>query len=66
MKLNFDKLSLLAAKHCWSLAELSKKAGVTSSALYHAKATGKPVRNKTLGKLAMALGVEPQDIMLQE
>lgn len=66
MKLDMDKILLLAAKQCWNLPELSAKAGISNTTLYKQKGYYKSVSSKTLGKLAKALGCEPQDIVLQE
>ena len=66
MKLDFDKVYLLAAKHCWSIPDLSVKAGISSATLYNSRTRDKVINNKTVGKIARALGCEPQEILLQE
>lgn len=63
MKLNNNKLLLTMANACMTIGELSKKSGVSKTALSNyttGKSNPKPA---TLGKIARALDVEVEDLI---
>lgn len=63
LKIDRRKLDLIMAKQCVNLSETTKKAGL-SSALVTRVVNGRyTLTTKTLGKLAKALNVEPQDLI---
>lgn len=63
LKLDRQKLELILAEKCYSLSDLTKKAGV-SSALITKVVSGKyTLTTKTLGKIAKALDVKPKDLI---
>lgn len=57
-----DKVRLLATRQCLGLVELSRKADVAQVTFFKAM-SGRPVRTKTAGKIARALGVDVLDII---
>lgn len=64
MKLNRQALDLLRAKHCLTMAELAEKAGISKTTIN----TGykKDIDPVPIGKLAKALCVAPEDIIMKE
>ncbi|SHI40531.1 helix-turn-helix domain-containing protein [Lutispora thermophila] len=63
MKLNQNKLLLAMANACITIGELAEKSGVSRPALTKfttGKSNPKPA---TLGKLAKALGVKPEELI---
>lgn len=64
MKLNKAALDLLRAKHCLTMADLAKKAGISKTTI----ATGykKDIDPVPIGRLAKALSAKVEDIILQE
>lgn len=64
LKLNKPALDLLRAKHCLTMADLAKKAGISKTTI----ATGykKDIDPVPIGKLAKALCVAPEDIIAKE
>ena len=67
MKLDFAKLDELLFDRCWSLAELSRRAGLSPVTIFKLKnGTNKSPSRLTMAKLAKALEVKPTELMLQE
>lgn len=64
MKLNKNAVDLLRAKHCLSVHALSKKAGVGSNTIY--AGYEHDIDALPIGRLAKALCVAPEDIIIQE
>lgn len=62
MKLDTQKVKLLMMKQCLSQAELAEHADLGKTTLYR-MLEGKVPQLKSIGKLAAALGVEPQEII---
>ena len=65
MKINAVKVKMLIAKRCMSVNEFVGAAHIASSTMRLAL-SGNKVTVKTLGKIAKALGVDPEDIIEQE
>lgn len=65
MKLDTEKVKLLMMKQCLSQAELAEHADLGKTTLYR-MLEGKAPQLKSIGKLAAALGVEPQEIIKKE
>ena len=63
MKVNCQKLDVILARKCLSLADLSPE---LSKATLQKVRDGKGVRTKTVGKLAKALGVDVTEIIGKE
>ena len=64
MKLSQNNVDLLRAKHCLSVRALSKKAGVGSNTIY--AGYKRNIDALPVGRLAKALCVEPEEIILKE
>ncbi len=64
MKLNKSAVDLLRAKHCLSVAALSKKAGVGANTIY--AGYKRDIDALPVGRLAKALCVTPEDIIQEE
>lgn len=62
MKLNQLKVKLLLAKQLISQADLADKAGISRQTL-SAVMNGRNCRPELLGRIAKALGVEPEEII---
>lgn len=62
MKANRKKLELAMARACMTSAELSTAAELPRPTLYNVMA-GRSVMPATLGKIARALGVDPEYIL---
>ena len=58
MKINKKKIELLRAKKLWTVKKLAEESGVSVRDISSREEIGAV----TLGKIAKALGVEPQDI----
>ena len=66
LQLDRRKLDLILAERCYSLTDVTKRAGL-SSALVTKVVSGKyTLTTKTLGKMAKALGVKPADLIKDE
>lgn len=65
MKVNRYKLELAMARACMNSADLPEAAGLPRATVQNA-VVGKGVRPSTLGKIAKALGVDPEDIIDKE
>lgn len=63
LKLDRRKLDLILAEKCYSLADLTKKAGVSSALITKVVSGNYTLTTKTLGKIAKALEVKPQDLI---
>lgn len=64
MKINKASLDLLRAKQCLLTRELAKLAGISDLTIRNGyKQDVDPV---SIGKIAKALGVEPEDIIIKE
>ena len=55
------KFFLLCAKKCETVSNILKKAGLSTAVLASIK-KGKNVKAETAGKLALALGCEPEEL----
>ena len=64
MKIDKRKLDLCRARKCMSSQQLLKLSRVSTSTLYGTK--GKEVSALTVGKIAAALGVDPEEIVVDE
>lgn len=67
MKIDFEKLDNLLLDKCWSVAELARRAGLTSATVSRLR-NGKnrnPMR-LTVAKIAKALDVSPKELLVQE
>ena len=62
MKADRKKLELAMARACMNSADLPAAAGLPRSTVQNL-VVGKSVRPATLGKVARALGVDPEDII---
>lgn len=62
-ELDIDKVELLAIKKCWGVAELQRKAGLANMTLYKIRKGENRASARTIGKLARALGCDPQEIL---
>lgn len=62
MKLDKNKIDLLRAKNLWTTQQLAKEAGVSCTALCGRYDTGAV----TAGKIARALGVDVEEIIVKE
>ena len=65
VKANGTKINLLMAKQMLSYTELAKLAKMSITTIRGA-AEGATINHRTLGKLANALSVEPEEIILVE
>lgn len=65
MKVNRQKLQLAMARACMNSADLPNAAGLPRATVQNA-IVGKGIRPGTLGKIAKALGVDPEDIIEKE
>lgn len=63
LKLDRRKLDLILAEKCYSLVDLTKKAGVSSALITKVVSENYTLTTKTLGKIAKALEVKPQDLI---
>lgn len=64
MRLNHKKIELLRAKRCLTVKDLCKAAGVSYTVM--APRTGNDVGPISAGKLAKALGVDVEEIIIWE
>ncbi len=62
MKLDHDKLDLLRARNVLTLSQLAKAANVSTASIVR----GKNPSVTTVGKLARALGVDVEEIIVKE
>lgn len=65
MKISRQKIEMAMARACMNTADLPKAAGLPAPTVYNAM-MGKGIRPVTLGKIAKALGVDPEEIMEKE
>ena len=63
LKLDRRKLDLILAEKCYNLVDLTKKAGVSSALITKVVSGNYTLTTKTLGKIAKALDVKPQDLI---
>lgn len=63
LKLDRRKLDLILAEKCYNLVDLTKKAGVSSALITKVVSGNYTLTTKTLGKIAKALEVKPQDLI---
>lgn len=64
MRVNKQTVEILMAQKCWGREELLKSADISDCTYY--KSFGKGVLPKQVGKIARALGVPPEDIIVKE
>lgn len=62
MLVNAQKLEIALARACLNIPQLAKKAELPYQTVKNAK-MGKNVNPATVGKIAIALGVDPTDIV---
>ena len=65
MKANKEKVCLAMARGCMSFHELVKKSGIPESSVKNVY-SGRGVKPSTFGKVARALGVDPEEILEKE
>lgn len=63
--MDVKKLKVLIAKRQLSIEKLAAEAGVSPDVIYKAMKGRRPTL-ATIGKLAAALGVEPEDLLSEE
>ncbi len=64
MKLNKSAINLLLARRCMNVSDLAKAAQVDRRTYYIGIESG--IYPKQAGKIAKALGVDPEEIILKE
>lgn len=62
MKANRERLEMAMARACLSTAELAEKSGLRRPTL-NGVIVGRNVRPDTLGKVARALNVDPEELL---
>ena len=62
-ELDMKKLELLSMARCWGIAELQRRAGLSGTTVYKIRNRQQKASMKTIGKLALALGCDPQDLL---
>lgn len=63
LKLDRKKLDLAMAKNCYTTLDLARKSGVCYSSIMKLSGERMTLTNRTLGKLANALNVEPKELI---
>ena len=66
MRIDRNKLDMVMANRCMTSNELQKKSGVPRGTYVNIVGGKRNVRPMTLGKIARALGVRAEEIMLEE
>lgn len=66
MKLNVKLIKSEMLNRCLTFRALAKNTGLSEATLHRIVNSGGGVRIPTVGKLAKGLGLNPQDILLQE
>jgi DNA-binding Xre family transcriptional regulator len=66
MELNIKAIKMGMINKCMSTQDLSKASGLSMATVNRIVNRGKTPRIPTIGKLAKALDLSPQDILLQE
>jgi transcriptional regulator with XRE-family HTH domain len=66
MKIDNEKLEIAMANECMLCKELCSKAGIGESTLRQIKAGMRNPTPATVGKIARALGVKVQEIIVEE
>ena len=64
MKVNYKKLVTLIGGKCWSVRNLVSKANIQPKAYYDIKAGKDTLNIKTVGKIAKALDVPVDEILI--
>lgn len=64
MKVNYKKLIGLIGGKCWSVKDLVNKANIQAKAYYDIKAGKDTLNIKTVGKIAKALDVPVDEILI--
>lgn len=65
MNLDMEKVKEMTYQKLWTWADLARQANVTQPTLYALKAGRRNPSMRTIYKIAHALGVEPQEIILR-
>lgn len=66
MSFDTKKARLVMADHCMSMADVTRKAGLSNTTLYKImKGDGRNASIKTIGRIAKALGVPVQDLIAE-
>ncbi|SHI92556.1 helix-turn-helix domain-containing protein [Parasporobacterium paucivorans] len=63
MRIDSNKLNILAAKSCLSMIEISKLSGVDTVTISRILKGSQEPRIQTIGKLARALNVQVEDLI---
>ena len=67
MELDTNKLKALREEHVLSLRDLEELSGVTANTIYRLEAgRHKQAHPRTIRKLAVALGVQPQELVRRD
>ena len=66
LQLDRRKLDLILAKRCMNLSDVTKKAGLSSALVTKVVSGRYTLTTKTLGKMAIALEVEPKELIKDE
>lgn len=66
MKMDMDKVEMMALRNCWCLTDVAKHAGIAAVTLYRIKDGSNRATSKTIGKVAKAFGVDPMEILVSE
>lgn len=61
--INMTKVKQLANRKMWSLSELSRKADVSLNTIFALQAKRRKASPQTVRKIAMALEIDPNDIV---
>lgn len=64
MKVNYKKLITLIGGKCWSVRDLVSKANIQPKAYYDIKAGKNTLNIKTVGKIAKALDIPVDEILI--
>ena len=62
-QLDISRVELLAMEKCWGTAELQRRAGLANQTLYKIRKGENRASARTVGKIARALGVKPEEIL---
>lgn len=65
LEIDIRKLLVVCAKQCIGTSEVPKLAKISTVTMQRIS-NNKPVRAKTVGKIANALGVTPEEILKEE
>lgn len=66
MNLDIRKTQLLMLDRCWSMADLTRAAGLANTTLYKIIHGENNASTRTIGKIAKALDVKPSQIIKED